>query len=559
MLTDSDHPPSIDRTRRYGSWAGLRPPLARHQAELEDAMPRDRNGGPVRLADPRAPYFRLVNDGGAQADPTRGINCQDCVLSFFDTYMHGRPRVSAPRTFDAYSEGDPQRPMYGEEIGLERVEHATGGRLQSLCPMVAGEEPAEARRRVDRALADVSAQLLADGHGSFAFLVNAWEGGSAHSWAAVNQNGEILFVDPQSGLVTESQPLYGHRGWPDPGNVVAMDALVVSGQGIPMPFLDRPDGTWRPRQTTLPPPPPRPTPIYYSAAYRDGPDVGPERLSDSSPTDRRTHAERPEPHPPPEPTPPEPNPRPEPAPRPDPIPPRPERLPGPARFRRRGSRSTGSRRPSSPGSAPVDRIAEALAPRDGSSVSSGIAREAAASETAFDQAFGSGPSVRAERLRRAGLDARERRSYRGYLEHARTTHEENRRADYADYLMRIADDRRARVLELGRAGGHRPGRLAPPSGAIICAPRHDSPARTPRHWRPGPSRCSPGTSRPPGSRSSPPTGSGSTTTSAPWRSARWKPATGRRCPAPTSRRRSSTAQPYGRQGRPACAAGRTPA
>ncbi|MET8150007.1 toxin glutamine deamidase domain-containing protein, partial [Actinoplanes sp. NPDC005259] len=433
MLTDSDHPPPIDRTRRYGSWAGLRPPLARHQAELEDAMPRDANGGPMRLADPRAPYFRLVNDGGPQADPTRGINCQDCVLSFFDTYLHGRPRVSAPRTFDAYSEGDPQRPMYGEEIGLERVEHATGGRLQSLCPTVAGEEPAVARQRIDRALADVSDQLLAGGHGSFAFLVNAWEGGSAHSWAAVNQNGEILFVDPQSGLVTESQPLYGHRGWPDPGNVVAVDALVVNGQGIPMPFPDRPDGAWRPQRTTLPPPPPRPTPIYYSAAYRAEP------VSDPSPADRLAHAEPPEPHPPPEP-----NPLPEPVPRPEPIPPEPAPRP---------------RRPIPSPRQPVDRIAEALEPRPAPvdrSAEPLAPRNPSRSDTALERAFGPRPPTedgragRAERLRRAGHDAWERRSYRGYLDHARTTHEENRRADYADYLLRIADDRRARVLELGR-------------------------------------------------------------------------------------------------------------
>ncbi|MEU7903854.1 toxin glutamine deamidase domain-containing protein [Actinoplanes sp. NPDC049118] len=410
MLTDSDHPPSIDGTRRYGYRAGLRPPLARHQAELENAMPRDRNGSPLRLADPRAPYFRLVNDGGAQADPTRGINCQDCVLSFFDTYMHGRPRVSAPRTFDAYSEGDPQKPLYGEEIGLERVEHATGGRLQSLCPMVAREEPGVARQRVDRALADVSAQLLAGGHGSFAFLVNAWEGGSAHAWAAVNQNGEILFVDPQSGLVTGSQALYGHRGWPDPGNVVALDALVVNGQGIPMPFLDRPDGAWRPRRTTLPPPPPRPAPIYYSAAYRAAPAVDP------SPDDRRTRAEQPDPH-----SLPEPNPRPEPPPRPDPTPPRPEPEP------------TRRPRPIPSPRQPVDRIAEALEPRP--APVDPIAR-ALAPDTA--------PLRDAPAPRLA-----EDRSYREYMAHARRTHEENRRAEYAEYLMRIAHDQRAKVLELG--------------------------------------------------------------------------------------------------------------
>lgn len=44
-----------------------------------------------------------MNDGGPAADPTRGLNCVDCALSLFDTWAHGRPRVSAPRTFDAYA------------------------------------------------------------------------------------------------------------------------------------------------------------------------------------------------------------------------------------------------------------------------------------------------------------------------------------------------------------------------------------------------------------------------------------------------------------------------
>ena len=69
---------------------------------VEDLIPRDGGGRPQRLPNPFARWFTKMNDSGPGADPTRGINCVDCVLSLFDTWLHGRPRVAAPRTFDAY-------------------------------------------------------------------------------------------------------------------------------------------------------------------------------------------------------------------------------------------------------------------------------------------------------------------------------------------------------------------------------------------------------------------------------------------------------------------------
>ncbi|WP_203837318.1 toxin glutamine deamidase domain-containing protein [Winogradskya humida] len=283
MLTGDGHPPAIEGSRRYGEFGGLRTPLAQHQLDVENAVPRDYYGNPMRLVDPRSPYFQLMNDGGPAADPTRGINCQDCVLSFFDTYIHGRPRVSAPRTFDAYRDGDPQRPLYGETTGPERVEQATGGRLQSLCKPNPADTPTLARQRVARALTDVSSQLIAGGHGSFAFLVNAWEGGSAHAWAAVNHHGEILYVDPQSGRIAPpGMALYGHRGEPHPDNLIALDALVVNGQGTPLPFKNREDGWWHPRpQThTHPGPPPPPAPPPTSAPSPRPPEPGAPQSDD---------------------------------------------------------------------------------------------------------------------------------------------------------------------------------------------------------------------------------------------------------------------------------------
>ncbi|HEU4422723.1 MAG TPA: toxin glutamine deamidase domain-containing protein, partial [Pilimelia sp.] len=260
-LTGMDHPPSVDTTRNYGQRGGSRPPLALHQRDLERAMPRDANGDVVRTADPRlGAYFGLANDGGPAADPTRAINCQDCVLSFFDTWVHGRPRVAAPRTFDAYAEGDPNRPMDGEADGPGRVEDMTGGRFQALCPDVSHVAPAQAQQHVYHAFSNLEAQLHQGGHGSFAFIITAWEGGSAHAWAAINQNGTILYVDPQSGFISDGIPLYGHHGVANDGNVIMMDALVTDGQGNPMPLPNHSTGAWSARPAPAPAPTPTPSP-----------------------------------------------------------------------------------------------------------------------------------------------------------------------------------------------------------------------------------------------------------------------------------------------------------
>ncbi|MEE6257262.1 toxin glutamine deamidase domain-containing protein [Plantactinospora sonchi] len=256
-LTGSDHPPSVDRSRRYNQRFGLRPPLAADQVNLENQMPRNPDGSVVRNADPRwGRWFGLGNDGGPAADPTRGINCVDCVLSFFETWAHGRPRVSAPRTFDAYAEGDPRRPLDGEWDGPGRIEDATGGRFQQLRTQVDGVDPAADQAAVQAAYGDLEAQLRAGGPGSMAFLLNKWEGGAGHAWAAINQNGTILYVDMQTGQIA-GRPLYGHSGRPSPSNVIQIDALVVGPDGQPMPMADRPTGvaSSRPPLSQSAPPP----------------------------------------------------------------------------------------------------------------------------------------------------------------------------------------------------------------------------------------------------------------------------------------------------------------
>ncbi|TYB34958.1 hypothetical protein FXF50_25905 [Micromonospora sp. AP08] len=266
-LTGNGHPPPIDRSRRYGVRGALRPPLALHQTDLERQMPRNPDGSVVRTADPReGGWFQLANDGGPAADATRGINCLDCTLSLFETWMHGRPRVSAPRTFDGYLQGDVRQPVGGEADGPRRVEEVTGGRFQNLCPTaLPGVPDPETRDMIEDGYRDLQAQLLAGGHGSYAFLITAIEGGGSHAWVALNQNGTVLYLDPQTGRIGR-HPLYSHSGIRGPHNVVGIDALVLGPDGHPMPLADRPPGDYNvlpdpverpaPHRPLEPPPPP---------------------------------------------------------------------------------------------------------------------------------------------------------------------------------------------------------------------------------------------------------------------------------------------------------------
>lgn len=237
-LTGDDGPPPIDRSRRYGQFGGLRPPLALHQTDLERRMPRQPDGSVVRTADPRqGGWFALANDGGPQADPTRGINCLDCTLSLFETWVHGRPRVAAPRTFDGYLQGDIRRPVNGEAGGPGRVEEVTGGRFQKLFAVDEGVPPGPAalRQSVERGYRNLHDQLILGGHGSYAFLITEWENGGSHAWVALNQNGTVLYLDPQAGTVHD-RPLYAHAGRRHPDNVVGIDALILGGDGRPLPL-----------------------------------------------------------------------------------------------------------------------------------------------------------------------------------------------------------------------------------------------------------------------------------------------------------------------------------
>ncbi|MFR9777396.1 toxin glutamine deamidase domain-containing protein [Micromonospora sp. MS34] len=301
-LTGDGHPPPIDRSRRYGIPGGLRPPLALHQTDLERQMPRNPDGSVVRTADPRhGGWFQLANDGGPQADATRGINCLDCTLSLYETWMHGRPRVSAPRTFDGYLQGDVDSPVDGEMDGPKRVEEVTGGCFQNLC---SGPDPTsdlEARQQVERGYRDLHRQLLGGGHGSYAFLVTRYEAGGAHAWVALNQHGTVLYLDPQSGSIWD-RPLYTHSGVPQAHNTVGVDALVLGPDGRPMPLAGRPPGIYNVlpevRDRPEPPRPPDPPTLYeddgdapdFNHVHLLGEDTTFHRSGDPSPSGSRSES-----------------------------------------------------------------------------------------------------------------------------------------------------------------------------------------------------------------------------------------------------------------------------
>ncbi|GAA1648739.1 toxin glutamine deamidase domain-containing protein [Actinoplanes couchii] len=267
-LTGNANPPNVRHTRTYNKPGFLRRPLPMHQADLEWGFPKDHNNRPVRTADPRLPYFGLMNDGGPSADPTRGVNCVDCSISFMETYVHGRPTVAAPRTVDSYGFGKPDE-HFGEKDGSIRAEEATGSGFTDLTPQyhAGARSDADVKADVDAGFQALIDTLRMGGHGSAAIVLNSWQGGGGHAWNAVNHKGDILFVDPQTGEYTDltnmttnsSSPRfathYGHNGLPSNTNVVDLSALVIDGQGNPVSVPNTPKSRWSGPNTQVPPPP----------------------------------------------------------------------------------------------------------------------------------------------------------------------------------------------------------------------------------------------------------------------------------------------------------------
>ncbi|MFJ8951127.1 toxin glutamine deamidase domain-containing protein [Streptomyces sp. NPDC102381] len=169
---------------------GLTTPDPAHQQDLENAHPRNADGTPQVFADPRqGNWAGLQNDGGPGV-PGRSNNCADCTRSFLETWF-GRPTVSAPRTLDQNPDGSLNR-FSAERDSVDNQERW------------AGAPSTYAGKDHPNPYARIAHELSQAGHGSAAVIGVNWPGGGGHAFAAVNHNGQVLFVDPQTGVVSEN-------------------------------------------------------------------------------------------------------------------------------------------------------------------------------------------------------------------------------------------------------------------------------------------------------------------------------------------------------------------
>jgi len=163
------------------------------QDRLEDSFPQNPDGTPQRFPDPFGPWSQLQNDGGNTV-PGRSNNCADCSRSFLESWR-GNPQVSAPRTLDTDEHGnlDPWTPEDNaneNQIRWSGAPHSYAGE---------GNDPDTVTRIED--------DLLQAGHGAHAIIQVDWPGGGGHAFNAVNYNGDIVYIDTQSGEVSHD-PLH---------------------------------------------------------------------------------------------------------------------------------------------------------------------------------------------------------------------------------------------------------------------------------------------------------------------------------------------------------------
>jgi hypothetical protein len=287
-LTGTGGPPPVEQSRAYGEPGGHRQPLEYDQQVVEDLIPRDGDGRPQRLPNPFARWFAKMNDSGPGADPTRGINCVDCVLSLFDTWLHGRPRVAAPRTFDAYRDGDVRQPLYGELGGLTRARDVLGTDFTTtyLADTTGGLDPETV---YTERIGELERALLDAGHGSFAMIANEWRDGGGHTWAAVNYQGQVVYLDPQHGIA-DYRPIHNTLG---PHGLTRLDIAIVDGAGRPVGVTPDPlRSPWRGGDPTGHPTSDEPHMAGTPDAATDG-SIAPVGLAPVGPDDPADPASRP--------------------------------------------------------------------------------------------------------------------------------------------------------------------------------------------------------------------------------------------------------------------------
>ncbi|HEV2087140.1 MAG TPA: toxin glutamine deamidase domain-containing protein, partial [Cryptosporangiaceae bacterium] len=218
---------AVDRQRDHdGRHSRYRRPLLAHQRLLELAL-LDAFGVIPRTPDPRVgTWLRAINAFGLDLDSTRRVNCVDARMAFLETYLHGRPRVAAPV----------QRNTFGDRtaeavtpVVIDTIEElVTGGETQSVVSRRDGVDRSVVEQQVDAGYAAIEAHLESLGHGAVALIDTAWVDGESHAWAAVNQDGKILWVDPQDGLVQDSPIFPSSR-------IDELDVLFLDGDAKPEP------------------------------------------------------------------------------------------------------------------------------------------------------------------------------------------------------------------------------------------------------------------------------------------------------------------------------------
>ncbi|WP_329532105.1 toxin glutamine deamidase domain-containing protein [Streptomyces sp. NBC_01450] len=172
---------------------GLTDPDPADQQALADAVPHNEDGTPERFPDPFGSWSQLQNDGGNTV-PGRSNNCADCSRSFLETW-YGNPQVSAPRTPDTDEHGNPD-PFAPENNANENQIRWTGAAHAYAGP---GNDPETAN--------NIASVLQQSGPGSAAIVQVDWPGGGGHAFNVVNHDGNIVWIDTQSGEVS-NQPLH---------------------------------------------------------------------------------------------------------------------------------------------------------------------------------------------------------------------------------------------------------------------------------------------------------------------------------------------------------------
>ncbi|WP_242641334.1 toxin glutamine deamidase domain-containing protein, partial [Streptomyces kasugaensis] len=161
-------------------------------------FPRNPDGSPQRHADPFQPWARFQNDGGPTV-PGRSNNCADCTRSFIESW-YGNPQVSAVRTYDNDGHGGLDR-VSGERDGTANIQNWAGTHFRQ-----SGQNAQDSYSRI----AD---ELRRSGHGSASAVLVTWprnpdgSGGGAHVFNAVNHNGRVIWVDSQTGQISQ-QPIH---------------------------------------------------------------------------------------------------------------------------------------------------------------------------------------------------------------------------------------------------------------------------------------------------------------------------------------------------------------